>query len=357
MPREKFYYLEHLQDIGDRYSPKVFRDYFLTQTARRPAGPTPSTLSQYINVSECELTKLHHFLQFNVINFILSVYIGAILFLFSTCWFTETAIDPVRSHERIANGLPNMISIVLVFYGFVISIVSETYLGRRFFNKFDSRSIFLTASSVFTQASFIIDLLAAVVLVRCADRLFVYVTSCALLIQIVFIGLIVPLSGAALLTRTAFSTVTLVPAMAARRWEGGSEDDEDNVCVENQFLARATTLSSLNVEQLQRLAFMSVANRWRLFSYIICSRLGSVCMEFPLILQNDVLGYMNCFTYQMILIPLKIFFLLDYGFNSLVFVSVPLSFLSSLLVCITNVFPLPPIQVVTSREEELLDVV
>ena len=346
MPRiERFFFLEDLQDLGDRYSPSVLGEFIathgLSSTLRRHQRQIPATLSDYISLPDTEVVVLKRVLMLNLVNFSLSVFYSAFLFAMSPFW--DSPVDPTTLGEWIGNAQPSGMCIAGVVYAILMSVLSEIYSClklitiRQFFSP---SNMMLLTTSLISQTSTAADMMSLVILVR-ASKSLGYIASFALVIQVVVFGISLPLKGLLHLRG---------------KFDGGIEQYPRYTAPGHECFVRGVSVQK-NSDCLRSLAVGSVVCNWRLLDELIRSKLGSVPMEWTLLLQTIVIGYFRCFSFQLIWIPLKIFFLLDYGVNNIVLVSVPLSVFTIFLVCLTNVFPFPRSDLGRIDSTELIDVV
>lgn len=341
---ERFFYLEDLQDLGDRYSPSVLGRFIashglLLSTFRRQHRY--SILSDYTTLPDSAVEKLTNIFMMNAMNFSISVFVSIILFGFSSSW--DSPVDPTTLAMLIRNAQPSGWCIAIAANAIVFSVSSEVYscvsaIAIR--EIFVVRKVLLLVTSVLSQISTVTDILSMVVMFHTAKSL-LFIASFAVGIQIVVFGILLPLKSIFDIRKKLDGRFDQYPRFTAP----GNECDVRGIGVQS------------NSGCLRSLAFGCVVFNWRLLDDLIRSRLGSVPMEGALLLQTIVIEYFRCYSYQLIWIPLKVFFLLDYGFSNIVLVSITVSVLNIFLGCLTNVFPINSNIINTADTRDLVDVV
>ena len=105
----KLFFLEDLQDIGERYSPKVLGGFF----ARHGIGGqymAQTRLNNFfhniVQVSESQVAIVGKLVYGNYVLFHMSLVIATLLFWFSSCWDDPRRNDPIEVSEWIGDVFP-----------------------------------------------------------------------------------------------------------------------------------------------------------------------------------------------------------------------------------------------------------
>jgi len=337
---ETFFYLEDLQDLGERYLPSVLNEFFTNRGFGQVARTRQQLafLDEYIAPIESQLVLLKRLLFGYFITYNCLLIFATVTFWFSSCWNREDTIDPIHSKERIEAGLPSIATVLVVICTIVSGFVAEIYTCTGIVaNPKDifscKKNYLIMVSSLMSQTSAVMDVMSMVVLIRgSGSHLLLFVSSSVFLVYVILMGVMVPLRILMNdpLTTTATSTLNGTTRFSAIGWPESSS---------RRQCERATNIDP-NTNFLLSISFGSVALNWRLLDALVRTRLGNILSESAFLLQSIVMGYLSCFSFQLIQIPLKVFFLLDYGYNEIVFYSIPFTLVGTLLVCLTNVFPL-----------------
>ena len=347
---DKFFFLEDLQDIGERYSWTVLGDFFASRGiggTREQRPPNESSrldcLDDYVTVSESKIAFVEKLVIWNYLVFQLCLIVSVISFWFSSCWSDPRRTDPVRKSQWIEIAVPSSLVVYILVFSITLGLLGEIFACMQIienkinlFSRWRKKNFMILASSVLAQISLVMDVMSALVFVRSGAGLLVFVSGSFFLIYMILMLLLVPLRvfvfGSQFLAPGVGSTYC--HRFAAIPWRCRSDSRN---CTDVR-ITRVTDEDPDRAEILLNVSFACIAVNWRLLDSVIASHFGTLQSMF--IQQTIMTNYLSCFSYQLLQVPLKIFFLLDYGYNVIVMVSVPLSILSALIVCLTNVFPL-----------------
>ena len=123
--------LEELQDVGERYSPRVLREYFLFngfRGRRFHIGPSSIPDFHFSEISDSQLTQVRKSISLVVPAYWLMVLAGSVLF---ACTVVPGLDDPTRQAEAIATANPPLLTLVLLTLALIATTGAELFTVLR----------------------------------------------------------------------------------------------------------------------------------------------------------------------------------------------------------------------------------
>lgn len=332
--------LADLQDVGERYAPSVLREYFLYNGFNGSSQPMTVNIASsdlefpYRELRVSKLYFLKKIWLLNVPAFQISLIVAAILL-----GSQPVDLDPVTLQYSVENFLPKHPSLVVLTYGFLATVLGEL-IGCYSLTPSNKRSLnpplklIFWLSGLINRSSIIFDLLAFVTIFKFSQVL-TFVSLPLWLVGSV-ITFLVPLRTSVSLIRGrgGFFSITA--------WDGPQPvdlaADSSRDAIPNS-VAQAVTSGS-NFSLLYMVVHACAIADWQLLYMQLLADHCTVPDQTDLILVNSAKSYGVLLGYTLLLMPIKVFFVYDYGMSPLVFGSIIVSSVAAILSCMLNVLPL-----------------
>ena len=343
--------LEELQDIGERYSPHVLRAFFLSNgiASETNTGNNEIHFGRVFSfpLSSEKLNRVKRIMILTVPAYLVCTIAGALAFASqANTW--DDITDMALQETVVEAALPSILGSVLGGYAVISSTIFELICAF-LISGFRYRSIFhLIAwiSGIASIALFVTNCYSLVVIAKAAPKL-------------ALIGLAPYLAGLGLIS-FALPVRTIIALSLSDNYELTSN------CFYSFFRRRtgrsvSTSLTAAsrdgqetqlppeldhavncppNHALLRRVAHACVALDWNLLFAIFTKRYLPFSIQTDLILAASVKGYVSMLSYQLLLLPVYVFFLYDVGNNLLVYASLVLSLVAAASGFIINVVPI-----------------
>lgn len=343
--------LEQLQDIGERYSPQVLREFFLTNGfSNRPPierflvdssvlvqlDPQPVSLST--------LRIIKRILLFTVPVYLVCALVGAIAFSGqSNTW--EEISDPTRTYDVLSTvAIPDQLAIIFLIYAIVSTIAAEvvTLILLRKGIKNNVFSIIVGfLSGIIARVSVVLELLAIVIILKAAPKLLIIaaapylILTISLLVQIrVLVSLAVGDNFDIINSRNWLSFERASPVQI----QSFTASNTPSETVIPESIIRAASCPTNHVSLL-RVTHASIIFDYTALSTLLFRVYASVPLQTDLLLASNYKSLVLMLTYQLLLVPIKAFLLYDFGPSPIVIASVAAAVLNSMVTCVLNVVP------------------
>lgn len=317
-PQDVLLPLEELQAIGERYSPHVLRQYFQSSTGASAGGIASPTQIEGISIEK--LNVFRKSLLLNVPSLWIGCLGGALAFGAQPEWTGLT--NPITYESTINSIHPNRLSAIFFLYGLLASVVGElicVYSLRNRCTVFEI--VFFGLGGLLNRVAYIFDAITFVVFVKAAPQLALvgapmwFLGACLLLVQL-------RMYCALLRSNDHFSVV------AEERWIHTSRVPTDAGPENPIILSKVTEACSVF--------------DYNLLYSVLTKRCVPIFMQADLVVASSCKAHFSCLNYHLLLFPVKVFFLADYGNNVFVFLSIFFGIFSSLLNCVANTVSLTP---------------
>jgi hypothetical protein len=355
--------LEDLQAIGERYAPRVLREYFSSNgfDSLTDEGDVAFDVSRYENVTigydllEIDLEnlkKLRRYLIVSCICFTLLLVVSVLIFIIQ-CPVTDDPIDlPTVIGDSVPRGLCLYIGILGIFGSLYMEIFAcMHYLTWKYLSKI--RRFILFSLSFFGRTGSILDFMAFTVIVKSAPKM-AQMGCLVFFIQIVIFGLILPIRALLSIIRPSDFSGRGNPCVPRDLIAATSPDEPPPVSLPPKILDAVTCRRPTDTGILKLVNFSSITGHY-LVHHILIQSYSSIPMQTDSMVKSYTFGYFSCLSYQLMIIPVKIFFILDYGWNWVVAVSGLIGLFVGALNFLTTVFPLQPDNVLEFEQEDETD--
>ena len=323
--------LEELQEMGDRYSPRVLREYFLHNGyghVRRPVDDM--VLPEIKLLSLEELLRVRQLLVAGILSCQIGLVVGVVLFAFFSVEVWKRILDPVDQPSVVAAAAPGWFASTVLMAGLLASfwmefsaavklagVWEEMLLQKKKFIRFFS----LAVAAALGRVAVVVDVLALVIIGQTSGGLLFMGSSMGLLLLLLTVGVQFALVVGLIRNRGGGALPTpLLPG-------GGTSTTSNSDYLE--IPPNHTLLS-----QVIRAAHLA---HFRLLSAILMEQCCPLPLQAELVLGASVTSFASCLGIHLLLLPVKVFFLLDFGPNPIVWLSAVLPlFLSTAFACINS---------------------
>jgi len=372
--RDRLIPLEDLQAIGDRYAPRVLRDFFANNGIDHLNSSGGGSLDwhvadgstfeeiqighQLVGISVSSIALLKRILLISIICNFVFIWIGALGFAFFSPEIWLDLSDPIKIEEAIRDAVPSPMSSWFLVIAALIPLLLEIFacmqiITWKFFSF--SKKIIYAGSSFLEHSSGILGLLAIVILAKSAPTIteFGFVIF---FLEIFFFAIFIPIRTIfSLYRRSDFFDITnlhswVKSAVAVLPPDLSASPESSGEMVELPESVFASVSSAPTGAQILKLAHASTVTNHSLLAQLLLHHHSSIPIQTELVLKNSTYGYFSCLSIQIISVPIKIFFLLDYGWNWVVLFSVICQCMAGLVRFITTIFPLSPKSVFTTND-------
>ena len=316
--------LEELQALGERYSPRVLRQFF--QAADSETTPEIDEIKE---ISNQKLNFIRKSILLNVPSLWVCSLAGALAFAGQPEW---TGLqNPTTFESTIESIFPDPTCCILFIYAFLSSILGECISLFSLRCSHGSCSLFqlslFTMASLLSRTAFIFDVISFVIIAKSAPELSVvgspmwFMAVCILLLQVRTL--------LSLFQRKYFCVVDTnpPPPLPARLLASGAPDENNLVALnipENHVLIASLTQACAVLD-------------YSLLYYVLMKSFVPLPLQPDLFITASCKSHWSCLSHHLLLVPVKYFFLADYGWNFCVVFSLCVSVASSLFACIAHV--------------------
>jgi len=325
--------LEQLQDIGERYSPRVLRQFF-------QSTDSASIEEDSIAVKEISDEKLNFIRKTFILNvppLWIGCIAGSIVFASQSDW--NGLQDPTTFEATIQSVFPNLTSTILLAYGLSASLIAEIVCVLSCREKSSLFDIFFFFfGGLLSRIAIVLDALSFVLILKAAPQL-AFVASPVWVFGSLLFFYVQIRTLFTLIRKDYFSVVneerwffnTRIPPPAVSFFATNNDHQIDLSssavsCPANHVLLRTVTQAA------------SVFDFALLYS-VLLKNFVPVSLQADLVITGSCKAHHCCLNHHLILVPLKYFFLADYGINAMVVLSILVSVLASVLSCVAHVVP------------------
>jgi len=338
--------LAELQDIGERYLPEVLRQFFISHGVGMGQIIDQSNFAIDLDIptdiSSDRLKKIKRLMLVTVPAFLVCSIAGAVAFA-SQAGTWDLIDDPVFQYDTVVSATPSTVAAVLSIYAISSSLVSEliaTYLAS--YTGHWCLSSLALLSGIFSRTLFVGNCLSAILLLKAAPKLF-FIGIAPFVVGIGYLGILLPIRTLVALaindnfeiTRNPLSMFKSVPSAALQPINLTAVRSTSIIPSD---LERAASCPSNHLE-IRRITHACVVFDWNfLFSKLLKNFLP-FSIQSGLVLAASVKSYFGMLGYQLLLVPIYVFFIYDVCPNPIVIAAAGLSLASALLTCAMNVIP------------------
>lgn len=246
-------------------------------------------------------------------------------------------------YDTVVSAIPSTGAVVLSIYAISSSLVSEliaTYLAS--YTGHWCISSLALLSGIFSRTLFVANCLSAILLLKAAPKLF-FIGIAPFVVGIGYLGILLPIRTLVALaindnfeiTRNPLSMFKSVPSAALQPINLTAVRSTSSIPSDLERAARCPS----NHLEIRRITHACVVFDWNfLFSKLLKNFLP-FSIQSDLVLAASMKSYFGMLGFQLLLVPIYVFFIYDVGPNPIVIASAGLSLASALLTCALNVIP------------------
>lgn len=322
--------LEELQDIGERYSPRVLREYFhYNWFSGSPAyhiGEHTYPEFSYEELPARKLRFVKSMMMFNIPTYWITIIFGSLLF----------------ASDRCKLGTP---SIVVFGYGILASVVAECAAVLSLTRNFSTLSKFHLFSSILGKFTAILQTCSIITIFSNSSPL-TLISSPIVLIGIILVVIQIKEVSGLIARRIIWGEIpTPVDLVASRTRISQTNPIPETV--------RSAVASPSTFPQLHKIIRTASVCGWEGLYHVLLSSHCAVPDQSELILISSIKSYLTCLGFSLLLLPVKVFYIYDYEMSSIVVASIVLSVLHSFTTCLLNVIPQNPKSVIDIIEQDV----
>ena len=351
--------LEELQEIGDRYSPRVLRSFLRSNgfVRRSDFFHIGDDASLDISVRPLEPAKANlvsRLIMLTATPMILCAVFGSLAFFsHESTW--DNVDDLTQQYAVVMAAAPGLVATILFTYGLVSSVAGEVIACIAVREKKISvfHTVFALIGGIFSRLSILLDCAALVIVVKGSPSLALvgspaWIGGLGLGLVFVPIRTFISLLRKDFFEITSFSITGSKAAVAVSLAAPASPRHQHYRLSESLNGAVSTPENHL---QIRRICHAAIVFDWNCLASILVKDFASIPLQTDLLLMSSVKAYFLSLSHQLLLLPVKVFFIYDVAPNVLVVASVAVTVVAVVLACVRNAVPLHS----TSTVDDILD--
>ena len=340
--------LQELQEIGDRYSPRVLRSFlrsngFIRRTDFFHIG---DEVSVELSVKELPLrtiSTIRRLMIFTATPMMICCLAGTLAFS-SQPHTWENVSDLTAQYDTVMAAMPDRVPTVLFVYAVVSSVIGELVASFALptQERFTGLALLGLIAGFATRLAAILDCIALVIIYKATPQL-ALIGSPAWAAGIGMGLILVPLRTLIALVRKDHFEITnlsisgtkpapavsLAAPLSPRRQQYRISDE----------MARAVS-SPPNHLGIRRVCHAALVFDWHYVSSLIVREFAPIPLQTDLLLMASTKAYFLTLGHQLLVLPVKAFFAYDVAPNFFVLASIAATTLSFVLTCTVNAVPL-----------------